>query len=209
MLIGDSHLSDATRMLEGRQSVRRYAGQDIGDSLLEQLLYCATRAPSAHNRQPWRFAVLREADIKARLAQMLGDRLRRDRLADGDDPAAVEADVSRSFARISNAPVVIVFASSLVDMDRYPDARRAVAEAAMAMQSTAMAVQNFLLAASVAGLGACWMCAPLFSPDVVCEALGLPADWQPQGLVTLGVPAGTPRKRERRDLREVVRYIST
>ena len=50
----------------------------------------------------------------------------------------------------------------------------------MAVQSTAMAVQNMLLLAHAEGLAACWMCAPLFCPDTVRAALDLPADWQPQ-----------------------------
>jgi coenzyme F420-0:L-glutamate ligase/coenzyme F420-1:gamma-L-glutamate ligase len=57
-----------------------------------------------------------------------------------------------------------------------------------------MAGQNLLLAAHEAGLGACWMCAPLFCPDVVGSALDLPEDWQPQALVTLGYPMETREK---------------
>lgn len=203
--IDQDGLARATRLLEARNSVRRYSAQAIGHEVIEQLLHCATRAPSAHNRQPWRFAVLREANAKARLARAMGERLRLDRLAAGDDSAEIESDVARSAERIIGAPVVILVASSLEDMDAYPDARRAAAEAAMAMQSTAMAVQNLLLSASAAGLGACWMCAPLFCPDVAREALALPADWQPQAIVTLGLPQGPVRQRPRRPLHELVR----
>jgi coenzyme F420-0:L-glutamate ligase / coenzyme F420-1:gamma-L-glutamate ligase len=49
------------------------------------------------------------------------------------------------------------------------------------------------------------MCAPLFCPDVVRAALALPADWQPQGLVTLGMPASPPKLRPRLPLAEFVR----
>ncbi len=52
-------------------------------------------------------------------------------------------------------------------MDNYGDPRRDQNEYVMAAQSAAMAGQNLLLAAHDAGLGACWMCAPLFCPDVV------------------------------------------
>ena len=204
-IIDCERLTRARRLLEGRHSVRRYAAAAIGDEVIEELLYCATRAPSAHNRQPWRFAVLREAAAKARLASAMGERLRRDRLMDGDAPMTVMADVQRSVDRVSQAPVVVLVACSLQDMDSYPDPRRRSAEAAMAMQSTAMAVQNLLLATAAAGLGACWMCAPLFCPEVVRDVLQLPADWQPQALVTIGMPDGPGRQRARRPLHEVVR----
>ncbi len=59
----------------------------------------------------------------------------------------------------------------------------------MAVQSVALAAQNMLLMAHAEGLGACWMCAPLFCPDVVRAALALPADWEAQALLTLGYPA--------------------
>jgi len=57
-----------------------------------------------------------------------------------------------------------------------------------------MAVQNFLLAAHTAGLGACWMCAPLFCGSTVRKTLGLPTDWEPQALISLGWPAETRHK---------------
>src|SRR5260221_7073878 len=92
----------------------------------------------------------------------------------------------------------------MADMDRYPDAKRSAAEHQMAVQSVAMAVQNLLLAAHAEGLGACWMCAPLFCGDAVRGSLDLPADWQPQALVTLGQPAhgGTVRAAIRRPAAE-------
>ncbi|MEZ4593785.1 MAG: nitroreductase family protein [Chloroflexota bacterium] len=56
-------------------------------------------------------------------------------------------------------------------------------------ESVAMAAQTLWLTAHAAGLGACWLCAPLFVPELVVETLQLPLDWEPQGLLTLGWPA--------------------
>ncbi len=190
-----------------RRSIRRYAAAPLSDAVIERLLMAACWAPSAHNRQPWRFAVLRDATPKARLGHAMGARLAADRGRDGDDPAAIAADVARSHARITGAPVVLAVCLTLADMDRYPDPARAAAEHLMAVQSTAMAVQNLLLAASAEGLGACWMCAPLFCADTVRMALALPDDWQPQALVTLGRPASAGRPAARRPLAELVRAI--
>ena len=78
-------------------------------------------------------------------------------------------------------------------------------EHTMAVQGTAMAAQNLLLAAHAAGLGACWMCAPLFCPDAVVAELALPADWEPQGIVTLGHPAESGKPFRRRPISESVR----
>ena len=71
----------------------------------------------------------------------------------------------------------------------------------MAVQSTAMATQNLLLAAHAEGLAACWMCAPLFCPDVVrASPRRARRHWQPQGLITLGFAADGGRDRPRKPL---------
>jgi coenzyme F420-0:L-glutamate ligase / coenzyme F420-1:gamma-L-glutamate ligase len=189
-----------------RRSIRRYLPGPIDESVIETILLAATQAPSAHNKQPWRFAVLDDQASKLRLATAMGRRLRADRAADGDDPRTIEDDVGRSYARITEAPIVMVVCLDISDMDRYPDDRRNRAEYLMAVQSTAMAVQNLLLAAHGQGLGACVMCAPLFCPDSVSDGLGLPSVWQPQMLVTLGISANVGKLRTRLPLTKVVRW---
>jgi coenzyme F420-0:L-glutamate ligase / coenzyme F420-1:gamma-L-glutamate ligase len=172
-----------------RRSIRRYADQPVDRAMIDAALEAATYAPSAHNRQPWRFAVVTSPEAKEQLASAMGERLRADRLAEGDSLDAVEAEVSRSCARITAAPVVVLACLTMSDMDKYPDARRGDAERVMAIQGVAAAIQNFLLAAHALGLGAGWMCAPLFAPSEALAALDLPDDWEPQALITLGYPA--------------------
>ena len=191
-------------IIRGRRSVRRYAGAMVSPAVVDRLLLAAAAAPSAHNRQPWRFAILEQGIWKERLAKAMGDRLRHDRLADGDDPADVERDVARSYARITEAPVVILVCLDARDMDQYPDERRRAAEHVMAIQSTAMAMQNILLAAHAEGMGACVMCAPLFCGPTVVAALHLPDGWEPQSLVTVGPPANGGKDRLRLPLDAIV-----
>jgi coenzyme F420-0:L-glutamate ligase / coenzyme F420-1:gamma-L-glutamate ligase len=188
-----------------RRSIRRYTDAPVSHALIEQILTAATYAPSAHNRQPWRFAVLETCEAKETLAAAMGERLRRDLRTDHVPEAIIEQDAQRSYSRITSAPVVIVLCLSMRDMDTYTDARRQMNEHHMAVQSAAMAGQNLLLAAEALGLGACWMCAPLFCPDVVQMALSLAEDWQPQGLITLGYPAQT-RTSERAPLETKVSW---
>jgi coenzyme F420-0:L-glutamate ligase/coenzyme F420-1:gamma-L-glutamate ligase len=191
-------------LIKGRRSIRRYEPRPVEPATVDALLEAGTWAPSAHNRQPWRFAVLTDADARERLARRMGERLREARLADGDDLADVEGDVSRSYARITGAPLVIVAFLTLEDMDVYPDPARQSAEQLMAVQGVAMAVNNILVAAHAAGLGACWMCAPLFCSDAVVEATGAPSHWQAQALLTLGYPASKGKPAVRRPVADVV-----
>jgi F420 biosynthesis protein FbiB-like protein len=193
-------------LLAARRSIRRFASTPVEREVVDSLLHAAAAAPSAHNRQPWRLLVVETQATKERLAAAMGQRLRADRLRDGDPIDVVEADLARSHARLTGAPVLVVICLSMADMDRYPDERRGQAERIMAIQGTAMAAQNLLLAAHAAGLGACWLCAPLFCPDTVAGVLALPPDWEPQGVVTLGYPADTGKPFRRRPLFEVARY---
>jgi coenzyme F420-0:L-glutamate ligase / coenzyme F420-1:gamma-L-glutamate ligase len=171
--------------------------------VVDRILTTAISAPSAHNRQPWRFVVLTGHRDKLALANAMASRLREDRLKDGDLLSVVEADALRSKERITSAPVVILVFMTMEEMDRYPDARRQEAERAMAVQGTAMAMQNLLLAAHAEGLGACLMCAPLFCPDVITKVLDTPARWSPQALITLGVADQAREKKPRKPLSEV------
>ena len=172
-----------------RRSIRRYESRPVAREVVEEVLTAATWAPSAHNRQPWRFVVLSETAAKNQLATAMNAQLRADLTADGLPAEQIERDASRSYQRLTEAPTLILLCLTMAEMDDYPDGRRQQNEWVMAVQSVAMAGQNLLLAAHQLGLGGCWVCAPLFCPQVVQTTLGLPADWQAQGLISLGYPA--------------------
>lgn len=203
-LPADTEKSEAHALLRERRSIRYYEAKQPSAAALGRIFASVAQAPSAHNRQPWRFLLIVDGDLKATLARAMGTRLVADRQSDGDDETAIAADVARSFHRITSAPVVVVVAMTLADMDGYSDEKRALAEWLMAAQSTAMAGQNLLLAAAAEGLGACWMCAPLFCESDVKRVLALPHDWQVQGLVTLGHAARPAPARPRKTLGEFV-----
>ena len=190
-------------LMRRRRSVRHFRPTLVPEVRVRRLLEAARLAPSAHNRQPWRFVVLTEERHRARLADAMAARLRSDRLGDGADPVEIEADAARSRHRLTQAPCAILACLTLQPMDHYLDTRRAAAEERMAVQSVAMAGENLLLAAAAEGLAACWMCAPLFAPQEARRALGLPEGWDPQGIILLGEPAEDPKPRGRLTLEEV------
>lgn len=208
MEIGDERLEiDAfLDLARSRRSIRRYLDEPVPRELIEKILDAACWAPSAHNRQPWRFAVIERAETKHALASAMGEKLRADLERDGVAQDIIEKDTARSYQRITSAPVVIIACMTTRDMDVYHDTRRKKAEFVMTIQSVAMALQNLLLAAHALGLGACWMCAPLFVADTVREVLKLDEDWEPQALITLGYAAET-RAKERVALDLRVKFL--
>ena len=192
--------------IDRRRMIRRYTAQPVDGDVMDALLEAASRAPSPHNRQPWRFAIVR-GNTRIRLARAMGDQLRSDLQNDGVATEVIKQDVDRSYQRITSAPVSILACLSMRDMDSYLDARRNEAERWMAGQAVAAAIQNILLRATELGVGACWMCAPLFCPQVVRGVLGMPLDWEPQALITLGYPADAGRDRPRKPLSEITIHV--
>jgi coenzyme F420-0:L-glutamate ligase/coenzyme F420-1:gamma-L-glutamate ligase len=182
-----------------RRSIRRYLDRPVSQELIDQLLEAATRAPSSHNSQPWRFAVISNPIVKAQLADRMGERLKADRLRVADRVEEIDRDLARSHARITSAPALIVVCLSTSDLtDQY--------ERLMAIQSVAASIENLLLAAHGARLGACWMAAPLYCPEVVREVLQLPADWEAQALITIGYSADEGKPKARVNFREITIY---
>jgi F420 biosynthesis protein FbiB-like protein len=196
--------TDLHEFLRSRRSVRRFKSDPVPDSVIERVLSTATFAPSAHNRQPWRFVVLTDANVKAGLAERMAAEFEHDLVADGLPAEEIEKQVSRSKRRIRGAPVLIVLCMETREMDSYPDDKRRQAERMMAVQSVAAAGQQLLLAAHAEGLGGVWVCSPLFAPEAVRRALELDESLQPQGMYFIGYPEDIPPARERKHLEDVI-----
>jgi len=202
-----AHADTLATLLQSRRSVRKFQTRPVPRALIEQILEAARWAPSPHGRQPWRFVVLTRQEVKIHLADRMGDTWQQNLEMDGQDAEVVNIRLEKSRQRILNAPAIIIPCLYLEDLDRYPDERRQADETIMAIQSIGAAIQNMLLMAFDLGLDTGWMCAPLFCPEVVCEALDLDKRLIPQALITVGYAAADPQRRERLPLSSlVVRY---
>ena len=59
---------DVYEAIRVRKSVREFADKDIPEETLMRLLGAARLAPSASNRQEWRFVVVRYPETRKKLA---------------------------------------------------------------------------------------------------------------------------------------------
>ena len=196
-----------SEVVVGRRSIRVFKDTPVPRHALESALTYATFAPSAHNRQPWRFAVITDKEQKVSLANSMGQRLKRERVQDGDDQTVIEKDLAQSFTMLTKAGAIILLCLTMEDMDSYPDAPRNLHERHMAIQSVAMAGQNLLLGLQAEGLGACWMCAPLFAPEEVAACFDLPTSWEPQGLIVVGYPLKPALKKDHKSTEELIKWL--
>ena len=170
-------MNSAHEFLRLRRSIRRFLGpaaktgksDPIPDSVIERILTTATFAPSAHNLQPWRFVIIKNPDARNKLAATLTTKMRVDMQAEGADQTEIESRVKRSISRIDEAPALILLCRDVtaIRVDS-PE------EKIMNIQSTALAGMNILLAAQAEGLGANWICWPLYATHETQTVLNLP-----------------------------------
>lgn len=199
--------TEALEFLCSRHSIRQFLPDQVPFEMLRSILETATRAPSAHNRQHWRFVILQDRKRKLLLVDRMGQKFRQDLLSDGIDPVQIEFQIERSRRRVLGAPVVILLCQDTSLGDAYPDKDRQKAEFLMGVQSVALAGGQLLLAAHAEGLGGVWVCAPLFAQEVIRQTLDLPQTWEPQAFLLLGYPDEDPVPRPRLSLAEVSRFI--
>ena len=191
-------------LVRGRRSVRAFDTRPVAREIIAEAIAAAGWAPSPHGRQPWRFAVVEAQERREALADAMAETWRSQLRLDGQDAAVVEARLEKSKERLQRAPVLIVPCLYLEGLDVYPDADRQQAEEMMAVQSFGAAVQNLLLSLYAAGVDGGWMCAPLFCPDVVRDALGLDASLTPHALIAVGYAASDPVRRPRLPLDQLI-----
>ena len=184
--------------------MRQFQDRAVDRELVEQILEAARWAPSPHGRQPWRFVVLTRPELKTLLADRMGETWQRNLEMDGQEQDIVRIRLEKSRQRILTAPVIILPCLYLEDLDRYPDERRQADETTMAIQSIGAAIQNMLLMAFDLGLDAGWMCAPLFCPEIVVDALALDRHLVPQAMIIVGYAAVDPKRRERLPLSSLI-----
>jgi coenzyme F420-0:L-glutamate ligase/coenzyme F420-1:gamma-L-glutamate ligase len=194
---------DLQNFLRTRRSIRRFTPDLVPDSVIQDILTTATYAPSAHNRQPWRFCVLTDSSVKTCLADAMAADFQRDLVNDGVPAEKIHTQVKRSKERFTSAPVAILLCLDMSEMDSYPDENRNKAEYIMAVQSVATAGLQLLLAAHAQGLGGVWACWPLFAQKTIQKTLKLPETWEPQGMFFVGYPEFMPEIRDRKRIEKV------
>jgi len=170
---------DIFELIKHRRSIRKFdPTKAVDEKTVTKILEAAIWAPSAGNTQCWRFQVVRDPDLKKRLA-----------VEAGHQPF------------INDAPVVIVVCADLDHVERsYGERGRFT----YALQDTAAAIENMWLAVTALGLGCCWIGA--FSEDEAARILGLPKNLRPVAMLPIGVPAEKPKPPPRRAIAEVTRY---
>jgi nitroreductase len=118
---------DVSKAIRDRRSVRAYEKKDIPQEIMLKILEAARLAPSANNKQPWKFVVVKDEKARKALAK-----------------AAKEQQF------VAEAPVII--AAVALEPERVMTC--GVPSYAVDL---AIAVDHITLAAVEHGLGSCWL----------------------------------------------------
>ena len=113
-------------LILSRRSIRRYENKDISEEVLQQILEAGRQAPSAANRQPVRFVIVKDHDILKNLCDNLITRF------------------------VKYAPVAIV---GCADVKSLMTGKWAVIDATIAMQN--MVIAAWTLGIGSCWIGAC------------------------------------------------------
>lgn len=212
-------MNDATaaeQLFSSRRSVRRFLDRPVERATIERLMQLATMAPSASNKQPWRFVIVRDPTVIAQMAEAV--RAQIGRVVANMDASAIEAfeKYGEYFTRFERAPCVIAptcratpILSQLVlpSLEAEAHERVRAMEHTSAVVSTALAIENLLLAAPALGLGASPLTGPLLAADRLRELLRVPSSWELLALIAVGYPDEAPRATERKPVETVLRWI--
>jgi nitroreductase len=173
-----------------QRALRRLRPDPVDDALVLRLIELALKAPTGRNAQNWEFVLVKDRAVKARLARLyrmswcLYGRLGRRLTATNPNMQRILAAVQWQVEHFEEIPVLVVACLRGVRPVWPPVAVTSY------YGSIYPSVQNLLLAARAAGLGAALITLPLWSTWRVRRALGLPWRVTPCAVVPLGWPMG-------------------
>ena len=173
-------------LIQKRRSCRAYRPDPVPQDLIEILLEAARQAPSACNRQPWRFAVVTRPETRAAIASR------------GLLPGL-------SLHWVATAPVLIVMGLR----HHFLTHRLAplISGVAYANIDLGIAGQHLVLQAAELELGTCWI--GWIRPRVIRKLVGWPRSIRPSILFTVGWPqeSADAQPRPRLPLADLARWI--
>jgi nitroreductase len=178
--------------IKGRRSIRKYTSRPVGDEALNTILEAARQAPSWANSQCWRFIVVRDSQLRNRLADTAIE--------------VVTGKPNRGGEAMRVTPVAIVACAEMRKAGYYASGGKAPVtdKGDWYMYDVALAMQNLTLAAHALGLGTVHIGA--FDAIKVAEILGVPQGYAVVAMTPLGYPDEAPNPRPRKELTEIVFY---
>ena len=191
--------------IKERRSIRKYKSQLVDKKMIDEIIMAGMLAPSAKNRQPWKFIVYSEKSKMELLDEMEKGLLReRDGKALLPDSKSGLIDAFSTLKIMREAPILI----TILNTNCYSpfiniNADNRITEICDSL-SIGAAVENMLLKATELGLGALWIANTCFAYNELVNYIG--TTHQLVGAVSLGYADEFPDARPRKSLEDIVEY---
>lgn len=193
------------KAIDNRRSIRKYTPEEIPQEIIEEMIYAATLAPSAKNRQPWKFIVFKGA-VKDELVQVMRQGIENEKETHVLMPewAFAIPDAENTVRVMDEAPCLIVVLNT---NGKTPftaiDNEKRIVEICDSL-SIGAAIENMILAATEHDLGTLWIANTCFAYNDIVEYLN--TEDQLIGIVAVGHSAEAPAKRPRKRMARIVEY---
>ena len=195
--------------IEKRRSIRKYKPDPIPDEFVTELLHAARLAPSGCNAQPWRFKIVKEPDVKARLAQAAHKQLF---VAEAPVVMVCCADIQgyidgsssgvQDLGEIGAVEERIV--RNIKDQSEILKTLGTDDLGPRIAANVAIAIEHMVLRALDFGLGTCWI--RLIDESEIRKIFGWDDNIYVVALLPIGFPAESPQARKRREIEDILIY---
>lgn len=191
--------------IENRRSIRKYKRHEISKEIIEDIIYSATLAPSAKNRQPWKFIVY-QGEEKSKLVDVMHQGIKLEKITHKLMPewAFAIPDAENTVRVMEEAPclIAVLNTNQKTPFDSIEDEKRIV-EICDSL-SIGAAIENMILTATSYGLGTLWIANTCFAYNELIDFIE--TDSQLTGIVAIGFANETPVKRPRKPVADIVEY---
>jgi nitroreductase len=174
------------KIFKGRRSIRRYLETPVEPEKLRACLEAARIAPSANNAQPWRFIVVDDPALKARLT------------------GACFTGIYSGSKFAAKAPVILVLAAKLELVAHHLGAR--FQKVPYFLVDMGIAGEHVALQAEELGLATCWM--GWFDYRRARKVLGLPKKFKIVAMMPIGYAETRPQREPPRKAFEEMAFFN-
>lgn len=190
--------------IAGRRSIRRFLDKPISKSILEQILHAGTLAPSAKNRQPWRFVVAQRE--KQGMLDAMKKGIETEKQGKALLPHSLNYLSGAEFTLkiMAQAPVTLFILNPQEEAYFHNTTMEENFYHSSNLQSIGAAIENMILAAEDLGLGSLWICDTVFAYDALLDWLGTKD--QLVAALSLGYTDENPSPRPRKTTEELTQW---
>jgi nitroreductase len=191
--------------IENRRSIRKYKRHEISKEIIEDIIYSATLAPSAKNRQPWKFIVY-QGEEKSKLVDVMHQGIKLEKITHKLMPewAFAIPDAENTVRVMEEAPclIAVLNTNQKTPFDSIEDEKRIV-EICDSL-SIGAAIENMIFTATSYGLGTLWIANTCFAYNELIDFIE--TDSQLTGIVAIGFANETQARRPRKPVADIVEY---